>query len=136
MNIRWWRSSLASSSELTLPHPKEWLQIYFVVLAKIISYAAFQLNFHSFIPCWKFCMYKQSDFCSLKLSWQYLQKSGWSNGKIIRFSAKASHAVHSRLLRKEKWLFTGIYKPPLENSQYFFGYFKWFAVFLLKQIRQ
>ena len=46
--------------------------------------------------------YKQSDFCSLELYWQYLQKSWWSSGMIpekvtwVRFPARIN-TVYSKL---------------------------------------
>ena len=46
--------------------------------------------------------YKQSDFCSLELYWQYLQKSWWSNGMIpekvtwVQFPARIN-TVYSKL---------------------------------------
>ena len=46
--------------------------------------------------------YKQSDFCSLELYWQYLQKSWWSSGMIpekvtwVQFPARIN-TVYSKL---------------------------------------
>ena len=44
INIRWWRCPLPSGPSLALSHPNSWLETHFVLLAKIIEYAIFQLN--------------------------------------------------------------------------------------------
>ena len=40
----WWRCPLPSDPSLALPHPNSWLETVFVLLAKIIEYAIFQLS--------------------------------------------------------------------------------------------
>ena len=50
-------------------------------------------------------MYKQPDFCSLKL-FTIIQKSGWYNGKMIRFRAKINYAVHRKLLKTNEFSFS------------------------------
>ena len=96
---RWWKCFYASTPNLALPYPNSWLEIHFVLLAKIIACSVFQLEFQSVIGQQNIFLLKKSVFCPLKLCWQYLLKSWWSNGKIIQFQAKIIDAAHSRPLQ-------------------------------------
>ena len=47
INIRWWRCTFYSIPSLALPHTNNsWLESHFILLAKIIEYAVFQLSLY------------------------------------------------------------------------------------------
>ena len=86
INIRWWNCPLPSDPSLALPHPKSWIKIHFLLLAKIIEYAT-------------------ETFSQVCAQWNCVDNIFWSNGNIW-FPTSVIYTMHSKLLQVNDWSFS------------------------------